>query len=336
MNLSLKEKIGQMLFVGINDYNVTDILIKLVSDHYVGGIILYKRNYKDYKDMLNLVNKLKQANKNNKIPLFIGIDQEGGRVNRLPSDIKNIPSAITFSRKNDIELLDNSIDNISKVLNESGINLNFAPVLDIKRFDDNTSLGDRCYGENAKDVIKYGVRVMGKYKENNIISVIKHFPGSGISNIDSHYFLPKIKSIDNFKEDIIPFVYAMNNGSDMMMISHIKILDIDKRYPISFSSKFINEYIKEKYNYKGLLITDDIKMRSISYRYTKNKILTNIINSGINMIMFKYRQGDDKKIINKIEILVKNKKIDIDKINNSVDKIISLKKKYNINDNVIN
>jgi len=332
---SLQEKVGQMMFVGVNKENVDNILVKLVRDYKVGGIILYKKNYKNYDEMLKLVNKLKDANKENKIPLFIGIDQEGGRVNRFPSDISRIKSAYSFTKKKDLHLLKEGISVTSELLKKTGINLNFAPVLDIKRYDDNHYIGDRSYGTTSDEVSKYGVFAMKEYINNGIIPVIKHFPGCGLKAADSHYLLPHVDNFSDFKEDIIPFLNAIKEGAEVIMLQHILIKDIDKKHPFYFSKDFISK-IRNDYGFKGILMTDDVKMRSIRYLYTKKYLLTNIINSGINLIMFQYKENDEIKIIKKIVDLVSKNEINIENIDKSFELILNLKNKYKINDQCIN
>lgn len=331
---SLQEKVGQMMFVGINKESVDDILVKLVREYKVGGIILYKKNYKNYDEMIDLVNKLKEANKENKIPLFIGIDQEGGRVNRFPSDINKMKSAYSFTKKEDLIVLKEGISITSELLKKTGINLNFAPVLDIKRYDDNHYIGDRSYGVNSDEVSKYGVFAMKEYMNNGIIPVVKHFPGCGLKAADSHYLLPHTDKLSDFDEDIVPFINAIKEGAEIIMLQHILIKDIDKKHPFYFSKDFLNK-IRKEYGFKGILMTDDIKMRYVRYLYTKKQILINSINAGVNLIMFQYKENDEFKIIKRTIDLVLNKEIDMENIDKSFELIINLKNKYKINDECI-
>ena len=128
--LSLEEKVGQMFMFGVNDRN-TDGIIELIKKYKIGGVILYKRNYSDYNDMLNLIKRLREANKDNKVPLLIAIDEEGGRVNRMPKEFNNLKSIYRFSKLNNQNVIKEYASVISKELSGSGINMNFAPVVDI-------------------------------------------------------------------------------------------------------------------------------------------------------------------------------------------------------------
>jgi len=330
--LSLEEKIGQMMMVGINSSNI-DCLYKLIKENKVGGVILYKNNYSSYEELLNTVKKLKSANKNNVIPLFVSIDQEGGRVNRMPKELSNVKNIYDLVSLDNIKLIRESADVTSRMLVESGINMNFAPVLDIDNNSNSNVLFKRCFSDNVDLVSKYGVCYMKQMQHNNLISVVKHFPGHGSSVRDSHFFVPYVKKYDEIlNRHIIPFEKAIANGCDAIMVGHLVIKNLTNGLPASISREFINNYLREKYNYDGLIITDDIKMGSVNLVY-KFVAFEKAFSSGSDIVLFKYKKSD-KKLINKIVDKVKTGDINISDINKSVDRILKMKKKYKINDNI--
>ena len=333
--LSLEEKIGQMFLIGINEQELTQKTVEMIQKYKVGGIILYRRNYSTYEDMLNLINKIKQINKENKIPIFISIDQEGGRVNRMPKEIHNLKSALSFANTKNIEAVKQSGKIIGKMLNDSGVNLNYGPVLDIKRFEEDHAIGDRCYGINSKDVSKYAIEVMKSMQNENVISAIKHFPGHGSTTQDSHFSIPRIKTKTEEleKEDMSTFEDAIKNGADMIMVGHLIIEDIDKKDPASLSKIIIKKYLKQKNNYKGLIITDDLKMMAIRLRYSMKKATYKAIQGGNDIIMIGLKYNTIKKVIKSTIRYVKKNKINIRRIDESVSKILETKEKYNITDN---
>ena len=146
--LSLEEKVGQMFMFGVNDRN-TDGIIELIKKYKIGGVILYKRNYSDYNDMLNLIKRLREANKDNKVPLLIAIDEEGGRVNRMPKEFNNLKSIYRFSKLNNQNVIKEYASVISKELSGSGINMNFAPVVDIYNNSNSSVLKWRCFSSDV-------------------------------------------------------------------------------------------------------------------------------------------------------------------------------------------
>ena len=166
--LSLEEKIGQMLIMGLEDKEQKEI-DSIIKKLKIGGIIIYKKNYNNYEQMLGLINNIKEMNAENKIPITISVDQEGGRVNRMPPEILNLKSATKFANSKDVELVKETGNIIGKMLSETGISMDYAPILDIRRFEEKHAIGDRCYGENKEDVEKYAIEVMKKIQQNNVI-----------------------------------------------------------------------------------------------------------------------------------------------------------------------
>ena len=331
--LSLEEKIGQMLIMGLEDKEQKGI-DNIIKKLKIGGIIIYKKNYNNYEQMLGLINNIKEMNVENKIPITISVDQEGGRVNRMPPEILNLKSATKFANSKDVELVKETGNIIGKMLNKTGISMDYAPILDIRRFEEKHAIGDRCYGENKEDVEKYAIEVMKQLQQNNVISVIKHFPGHGLTKKDSHFRIPKIKEkIEQLqKEDMQPFEVAIKNGADAIMVGHLIIKDVDKKYPASLSKKVIQKYLIEKYNYNGLIITDDMKMMAIRLHYNMKKAVKRAILAGNDIVMMGLSYKKVDKIIKYIISQIKKGKISEERINKSVEKILRIKEKYNITD----
>ena len=334
--LSLEEKIGQMIIIGL-DTNITEkILDKIINKYKVGGVLLYKKNYKNYEEMISLINKIKELNSNNKVPVFISIDQEGGRVNRMPNEFKNLPVASKLAEKSvEEDFVKMSGEITGKMLNKVGIDMDFAPVLDIKRFKDTHAIGDRAYSEEVKKVSKYGIEYMKELQKNNVISVVKHFPGHGATKEDSHFKLPKIncdfEKLEN--EDMKPFKKAIENKVDGILIGHLKINKVTRNLPASMSRRFITKYIRKKYRFNGLVISDDVRMKGVRIRYGKDNAVKKAFLACNDIIIFKY--DNDISVIDKIVKLAKENKIEIKRVNSSVRRILKVKQKYDMNNNYI-
>ena len=334
--LSIEEKIGQMIIVGLNTEGAIKHLEEIIRIYKVGGVLLYKKNYKNYEDMIKLINRIKELNRTNKIPMFIAIDQEGGRVNRMPSEFKNLPVANKLAKKSDKEnYVKISGDITGQMLNKIGINMDFAPVLDIKRFPDEHAIGDRAYSENIEEVSKYGIEYMKALQDNNVISVVKHFPGHGATKEDSHFRLPKVNStmekLEN--EDMLPFKKAMKSGADGVLVGHLKIMHMFGKDPASLSRKFITKYIRKKERYDGLVITDDVRMKGVRIRYGKNRVIKKAFLACNDIIVFKY--DNDIQVIKDIIKMAKDNIIEMKKVNKSVTRILKVKEKYQVRDDKI-
>ena len=335
--LSLKEKIGQMFMISLNSKgSVSKKTIEMIQNYKVGGVILYRKNYETYEEMIEIINELKKANKGNKVPLIISIDQEGGRVSRFPKEqINRLYDAYTVAKTGSIENVEKNSELIAKLCSQSGINMNFAPVLDIKRFEDTQAIGDRCFSEDKEEIIKYGIASVKQYKKNGVIPVIKHFPGHGATQVDSHSGIPVINSskedLENNDIDVFKKVIA-SNQTDAIMVGHLLVKNIDNKYPASFSKKIIEEYLSD---YKGIIITDDFKMRAVLLHYNLIKASFRSIDAGANIIMMGLPYFIVKMSINNMIKSVRNKKIDISKIDIGVSKILATKEKYNLNDDEV-
>lgn len=333
-DLSIEEKLGQMMMVGFEGNQINDRIKDLVLKYKVGGFILYKKNFDSYEQMLQIIKELKKLNLQNKIPLFISIDQEGGRVNRMPSEIKNLPSAYMLAQTGDVEIIKESAKITGEILYNSGINMNFAPVLDIKRFKSKHAIGDRCFSENKEKVIEYGLETMKQLTANNVISVIKHFPGHGLTDKDTHLFLPVVKKDmeEIEKEDIVPFKIAIEQGVDAIMVSHLIIKAMSKTLPASLSRKFIGKYIRKKLKFNGLVITDDLKMRAIRFVYGYKIAVRQAFTSGCDIVMFRFDRKDEKNAIFQAYKMARTGQLKEARLNRSVKRILKIKEKYNISD----
>ena len=333
-DLSLEEKIGQMMMIGFNGNHINDRIKSLILNYKVGGFILYKKNFQNYEQMVQIIKELKEINSKNRIPLFIAIDQEGGRVNRMPNEIKNLPSAYAIAKNGDIELAKEYGDIIGSMLYNTGINMDFAPVLDIKRFDKKHAIGDRSFGEDPEIVSKYGIEMMKQIKYNHVISVVKHFPGHGLTNKDSHFFLPIVKKSMNEIEnsDIIPFKKAIEEGTDAIMVGHMIIKEMSKTLPASLSRNFIGKYIRKKLKFNGLVITDDLKMRAIRFVYGYKLAVRQAFTSGSDIIMFRFDPKDEKNAIKQAYNMARSGTIKESRLNRSVIRILKAKEKYAISD----
>jgi len=333
--LSIKEKIGQMVIIGMDTNYITDRIKNMIQNYKIGGVILYRKNFSTYQDMLKLIKELKSLNKENKVPLFIAIDQEGGRVNRMPKEIKNLPAAKLVAKYGGEKLVAKAADITGKLLQDSGYNLNFAPVLDIDRTESQgAAIGDRSFSKDKELVAECGIAAMKALQKNNILPVVKHFPGHGATKQDSHYFLPVInipmKKIEN--EDMYPFEQAIKNGADAVLVGHLLIMGVTGMYPASLSRKFITKYLRAKYRYNGLVVTDDLKMRAIKFFYGPDTAVRKAFEAGNDIIVFRFNKDEEQRVLDKIESLVKTGKIKENRINKSVNRILKIKEKYNISD----
>ena len=336
-NMTLDEKIGQMITIGIDGYSVDDTAKQLITDKKVGGVILFKDNISNSNQLLQLINDIKGINSTNKIPIFISVDQEGGRVNRLPSEIKSLPSNEIIGNKNDNKLAYDIGKNIGYALGSFGFNMDFAPVLDVNSNPNNTVIGDRSFSNDKDKVASLGASEINGFKDSNIISAAKHFPGHGDTATDSHYALPIInKTLDELKSvEFVPFKKAIEEKVPAIMVSHILMPQIDANNPASMSKTIITDILRKDLKFDGLIVTDDMTMGAVTNELDITTACINSINAGADLLLVCHGYDNEINVINAIKDAVNNGIISIDTINRSVYKILSLKENYKITDEKI-
>ena len=330
--LSLEEKIGQRFIIGVNNSDVESV-IDLIDKCHIGGVVLYKKNYNSYSDMLKVIERFKNTNKKNKYPLFIAIDQEGGIVNRMPPEINNLRNIYDVSH-HDKKLVSTYANIIGTLLSASGINMNLAPSLDIYNGSKSKVVYKRCFYGNSSEVGNLGNKYIDEMNKNGIISVAKHFPGHGASKLDSHFIIPYIHNYkDMLTTHVSPFKSVLDK-TPAIMLGHLVVRKLTNLLPVTMSNKFIINYIRCQCNYDGIVMTDEINMlrRHLLYRFTYvNKILKS--DNDIILVKIKnYKEG--YKIIEKYKKMLSKDKELKENLDRHVDRIINVKNKFNISDKV--
>lgn len=335
--MSLEEKIGQLLIVGFQGERIDENIENMIKNYYVGGFILFENNIKDLEQTLDLINSLKKANQGNYIPLFISADEEGGKVTRLSNLFGKLPSSREIGRIDDENYSFKIGSLIGYRLKSIGFNLDFAPVLDIDSNPKNPVIGDRSYGRTGKLVSKHGVQVIAGIKSNNIIPVIKHFPGHGDTSTDSHLELPVVdKDLEELKEmELRPFKEAINKGVNMVMVGHMIFPKIDRKNPATFSREIITNILRKDLNYDKVIITDDMTMEAITKNYDIGEVSVESLKAGSDIILICHDYKKQIQVIEAIKEAVKSKEIIESEIDEKVYRIIKLKEEYSLTDRVI-
>jgi beta-N-acetylhexosaminidase len=336
-SMSLEEKIGQLLIVGFEGTEINQEIISFIEKLKVGGFILFSRNIEDENKTLKLLNNIKEANSDNDIPLFLSIDEEGGRVSRLPKAFKRLPESIKLGNKNDKEISYNYGKILGERVKALGFNVDFAPVLDINSNPKNPVIGNRAFGSTVDIVVSNGIQVMSGIRDTNIIPAVKHFPGHGDTGIDSHVNLPIVKkSMEELeKMELIPFIKAIEEDVDMIMVAHILYPAMDEEYPSTMSQKIIQNLLRDQLGYNGVIVSDDMTMGAIVENYSLEEASLRFIKSGGDIALICHGNDNPKKVIEHIKESVNTgnlSEIDIDK---KVYRILKLKEKYDLEDKII-
>lgn len=331
--LSIDEKIGQLIFAGITGTTMTEETKSFISKYKMGGIILFANNLEDPQQATQLLNQFKSENEQNVLPLFLGVDQEGGRVERLPGLLK-LPTNREIGAKNKEEFSYEVGKLLGKQLNAFGFNLNFAPVLDVNSNPNNPVIGDRSFDNDPEVVSKLGIQTMQGMKSQNIIPVVKHFPGHGDTGVDSHVELPFVnKSLNEMESlELIPFREAIEVGADVIMTAHILLPQIDDIFPSSMSEKVITGILREQLDFDRIVMTDDLTMRAITDNFDIGDAAVESIKAGTDIILIAHDSDYLISIFDTLKEAVENEIITEERINESLRRIIRVKREYNIDD----
>ena len=293
----------------------------------LGGIIFFTKDINNEKELIDKINDFKTKSL---IPPFISIDQEGGRVERT-ENLREKRLSARFAFQKGKEFLTSQSEEISKELANWGFNLNFAPCVDVNTNPNNPIIGERAFSNKTKEVIEGAKIFIQKSRENEIIPCIKHFPGHGDADKDSHLTLPMIDlSLEEMeKTHISPFAESIKNNIEMIMIAHLHCTCFDKEIiPASLSRNAVG-YLRNKLDYKGVVITDDMVMKGVQ-DFGSLEACIMAIKSGVDMFIFR---NSDTETLNLIENLVEEVKKDKElesKVKKSFERIMNLKQQYNL------
>lgn len=331
--MDLEEKIGQMIFAGVSGTTMDTGAQKLINQLQVGGIIFYKNNLENPTQTVELVNQIKAENSSN-TPLFLGVDQEGGRVIRLPGALTNFPPNKQIGEVNNSEFSYKIGRLLGYELKEFGLNLDFAPVLDINSNPNNPVIGDRSFGNNLEIVSKLGIETMKGIQSQKVIPTIKHFPGHGDTSVDSHLELPIVNKTlkELMKLELIPFKRAIDEGAEVVMVAHILIPELDKNNPASMSKVVMTDVLRKQLGFTGVIITDDMTMGAIVEHFDIGKAAVESVKAGSDIILVGHGYDNVDKIQSALKSAIEKGEISQQRINESVERIIKLKRKYDIKD----
>ena len=363
--MSLRDKLAQMMFFcprtwkedPSSDTPAENIRVlneytrQYIADHRFGGILLYGENCGDAEQVLRLVADMQAANQEGGgLPMLMAVDQEGGTVSRLgfgTSGTGNMPITATGDPENARAM--------ARVFGEElallGLNTDFAPVVDINDNPANPVIGVRSFGDDAAVVSEYGCAFMEGLQDTRTIVSLKHFPGHGNTDVDSHTGLPLVdRSHDELMaNELVPFKAAIDAGADMVMTAHIQYPQLEKQtyksltsgeevyIPATMSRVILTDILRGELGFDGVIVSDALEMKAISDNYATEDVLAMTINAGVNMLILPAVR--DMDMMNQIDTMLTRAVemaeagvIDRDLIDDSVRRILALKQRYGVLD----
>ncbi|MCC3373894.1 beta-N-acetylhexosaminidase [Cohnella sp. REN36] len=287
--LDLKQKIGQLFLCGFDGLEPTEGIVKLIEDYGLGGIVYFRRNLKDAGQVAALSAALQS---HAEVPLFTTIDQEGGMVVRLEEGVTVMPGNMAVGAASNPELAYEAAKRAGAELREIGVNVNFAPCLDVNNNPRNPVIGVRSYGEEPQSVAVLGEAQIRGYQESGVVAVAKHFPGHGDTASDSHLELPVVPhSRDRLDAvELVPFRAAIAAGVDAIMTAHVVFPAYEPDHvPATLSRRILTGLLREQLGYEGVIVTDCLEMNAISETLGVARGAVEAVKGGADLILVSHR-----------------------------------------------
>lgn len=291
--MSLQEKIGQMVMIGFYGKDVNKDILYMLGQFHIGGVILFDRNMESVEQVARLTKNL-QSHSSEGVPLFIAIDEEGGDVVRMEKALMPPPSQRELGDAGDASAAQEWAEKTAKSLKEMGINVNFAPVADVGSPD------MRSYSTDSEVVTDFVRSATQGYVTERMLFCLKHFPGIGRWEVDSHQDISEIKmTAEELEKEYLPPFMAMireHKPEDyFILVSHLKYPSIDEKYPASLSPAIMEKLLREKMGYKGIIITDDMDMGAIARYYDSSDFGVKAVQAGADIVLIchEYSHGQD-------------------------------------------
>ncbi len=322
----LESNVGQMLMVGIGGYQLTTAELNICQSLNFGGFLLFSRNCCEPAQLHSLCRALSNATDYRP---FIAIDEEGGRVHRLPPPFTHFPPAALVGETVNPDLAFRVGRAVAAELTLLGVNLNFAPVLDVSSNGKNPIIGDRSFGTTPDRVATMALAWSEGLSSMGIIPCGKHFPGHGHTETDSHLQLPRVtKSLGELHAvELKPFIHACRSRIEALMTAHVVFPALDDKFPATLSSRIITGVLRQELGYDGLVFSDDMKMKAITENFDAGEAALSSVRAGIDVLLYCH---DVSKAASIVELLCRKARHDRQlraRIEESTARIDKLKKR---------
>jgi beta-N-acetylhexosaminidase len=335
--LSLEEKIGQMMMVNLSGQAIDSKVAESIDRCFFGSVILFEHNIDSRAQLSMFIKQLQDRSQmRSGVPLIFAVDQEGGLVNRIGRLIdprrsqyspRVIGQAFAFKQQSTQRALRTFYRQLAAEMKSWGINMNLAPVLDLSN-DPKSAIYPRSYGNNPHVVGAIAFDMAQAMQSHGVVVTGKHFPNLSNSTIDSHIGLPVLqRTVAQLKNHEFKPYYELKNALDAVMLGHILVPSIDAKLPASLSHK-TTRILRKEIGFDGVIITDDLKMGALSKNFTPYEIVMNILAADVDMLLVASEKNLHQEIFDLMVKAVKSRRISIKRIDESVSRILQMKRRY--------
>jgi len=326
--MSLEDKIGQMFMIGFKDLTLTQAVKDFINEKNIGFIDIFARNVTNIEQITELLNDVHQQGKT---PPMIFTDQEGGVVCQFSELTSTCPSPMGLAAAGNTAFTELAAEILAEDMDLIGMDGFIAPTMDVNHEPDNPIIGLRSFSDDAETVKQQGQAFIRGISQIGLATIPKHFPGHGGSRLDSHLVLPSMDFSSEFfySCDMLPFK-AVAKDADFFMTAHISIPHIDSTgKPATFSSKFLTDILRKEFGFNGVLVTDCLEMDVVKNNFDPEEIIVNSIKAGIDVMLLSHSIDLQKELYDILLNKVKTGVFSEERINESVNRILAAKAKYN-------
>lgn len=332
--MSAEEMVGQLLIIGIPGTQMEADVAEMINLRQIGGVTLFSRNIDNPRQVAQLNHNLQRvaaANKN--MPLFIAIDQEGGEVDRFQDKITGFPAPWQLGALASPDAVRTSARVVATELRAMGINVNFAPVVDVAW--DKSIMLKRSFGDDANLVATLAAAAVTGHREGGVISCAKHFPGLGRAVDDPHDGPVEIKVdlASLIKSDLVPYQRMGQDHLEIIMVGHALYPALDQQNPASVSPVVLQTLLRETLGFNGLIITDDLEMGALLVRDTVGNLAVQAVKAGVDLVLVCHTKEKQIEAYESLVAAVHNGEIDREQLKTSLKRIIALKLKWELDKN---
>lgn len=330
--MSIEQKVGQLMVVGFDGTRVNADIRSIITRYFAGGVTVFARNIESPRQVARLTSDLQRLTREteHRIPLFVAADQEGGWVARLKTGATVLPGNMALGAARSAELAEQAGKITALELAAVGINLNFAPVLDVNNNPLNPVIDRRSFGESPDLVSRLGSAYINGLQQNGVLATAKHFPGHGDTTVDSHADLPTVAvDVERIRAiELKPFRAAIEANVGGIMTAHIVYPAFDADRPATLSRPVLTDLLRGELGFDGLIITDDMEMKAIDERYSTGEAAVMAIEAGADMVLSLWKYQNQVKVFDALVSAVRSGRIAGARIDESVERILKYKEAF--------
>ena len=332
--MTLEEQIGQLLMVGFWGSTPSQEIIDLIQRHHVGNILLFSRNVRDTRQVLELTQSLQMIAKKagQPYPLLIAIDQENGIMQRLGEAATIFPGNMPLGAIGSEEIAYKVAQATGCELKSLGINMNLAPVVDVNNNPANPVIGVRSFGEDPQQVARLSAAMVKGYRAAGILSCLKHFPGHGDTAVDSHLALPMIPYTFERLEvlELVPFRSGIEAGADSVMIAHISFPALTQHdtLPATLSPAIVQGLLREQLDFNGAILSDCMEMKAVADTFGTEWAAVMALQAGVDLVLVSHQYTRQRGSIEAIQVAVQSHELSAQAVQRAAEHVLKLKARH--------